>query len=208
MELLVVGALIALLVLVVLPTFQGLGRGTRITTGVFQFSTALTLARQAAITHRYVVSMLLPDHRASLYQGQNAQHADKAYRAYAPYCEPIKYLAEWKYLPPGTVFDPNPAPAAAFSVANVFQLSDSVGKTNVPIFAETSPRVPTCAILFRPDGALARVGTTRVRTYVAEGTVIISNALPSTPIIPANAIRWTLEINNITGRIRSREGAP
>lgn len=196
-ELMVVVVIMALLLFLALPAFQGIGRGSKLQTAAFQLRTTLTLARQIAITQRRVVSMILPDQTPALYQGDGAGHVDKALRAYVPYSFRDGYLAEWKYLPPGVLFNPFVRPMT--SVQNVFQYKDFY--TNVP-FAVSGSAIKTLpSVRFRPDGLTG--GSDIVGLYLMEG---VMEGL--TPIFRTNSTVLSLDIVAVTGRIISREHLP
>ena len=206
-ELMVVIVIIAALMLIALPTFQGADRGGRLRTASFQLTTTMTLARQAAITSRRYVYLLFPDNTPALFAGQ-PREAEKAFRAYAPFARtPVsQYLGEWSILPPGVVFTP------AFRSdptdnRNLFLRAEPVEV--VPFPTTNGPNVEISTVAFRPDGATT-MGNTAFAVYVTEGTVPadLTAGTADLPQARSNAPVIEVNVHPLTGRIRSREYTP
>lgn len=200
-ELMVVIVLIAALMLIALPAFQGADRGNRLRTATFQFYTTVNLVRQTAITKRMLAHIVIPDNGPSLYSGIYSNQKDKAFHAYAPYSTKDGYMGEWKYLPPGVLFN------AAFNAgrsSNVFTLAIS-SHTNfmrsIPFPTSTDPAKSILTVAFRPDGVLHGSNIREIGVYFSEGT-LDANLIPA---YRPNAPVLCLDVHNITGRVRSRE---
>ncbi len=203
----VVIVIIAALMLIALPTFQGADRGGRLRTASFQLTTTMTLARQAAITGRRYVYLLFPDNTPALFAGQ-PREAEKAFRAYAPFARtPVsQYLGEWNILPPGVVFTPVYYSGMG-GIKNLFQRSEPI--EIVPFPTTNGPNVEMSTVAFRPDGATT-MGNTPFAVYLTEGTVQADLAAGTAelPSARSNAPITEINVQPLTGRIRAREYTP
>lgn len=200
-ELMVVIVIIAALMLIALPTFQGANRGGRLRTAAFQMSTTISLARQTAIGQRQTVYVLLPNNNAALFAGQ-PREAEKAFRAYAPYGKKSGYLGEWMLLPPGIVFN---------------DIYDAYGENvfarnwaeNIPFPTTNSAPQEMIYVPFRPDGAVDEIGSSSVVVFLSEGIVEADLQVGTAgfPIIKTNTTILAVDVLGVTGRIRMREYA-
>ncbi len=201
-ELMVVIGLIGLLTLFALPAFQSAGQAGNMRSAVFQLNSALSLARQTAITSRQRVLVLFPDDDGSLYSGQNSQHVEKAFRSYALYGMRDGYLTEWRMLPQGLVFDPYEGITGRqniFLVGNGMYLTD-----NVPFPDNQGNDHSLFAVTFRSEGRPTPGGPT---IYISEGTTDVD---PSAGRVDELYVRAELpfraiSINHVTGQSRIRE---
>lgn len=206
MELMIVIGLIGLLTLISIPAFQSAGRGGKLRTATFQLNTTFSLARQTAITSRQQVYLLFPDDHPPLYNGVAPAHIEKAFRAYAMYGENDGYLAEWRMLPEGVVFDPEIEIGNYHNFymqqdGNLFLLED------IPFPANEDPAKDIYGVGFRSDGPIHVGGVEDPTVFIAEGwteydidagTFLDWNY---TPDIPLTAIR----LNAVTGQSNIQE---
>jgi len=207
-ELMVVVVIIAVLMMIALPTFQGIGRGSKLKTASYQFSSKLTLARQTAISDRIFVAILLADDVvANAVTGQ----VDKAYRSYVP-CQYSRqqstnyftqYLGEWQIFPPGVVFNDT-----TNSGINVFPMSETtkplqIRKTPFPKLGDPE-MVYIIGMGFRPDGATA-LGSTPFAAFITEGYVPLDGSGKAQfPEYYPTAATVGLYVHPITARVRTR----
>lgn len=144
-ELLVVIGILGILIAITLPSFTGLGRGSKMNAATTQMRTTLTLARQWAITRREATHVAFPTW---------ANDASKAYRAFIVYGEKSGYISQWSYLPDGVVI--------AAGAGSVF----SLGQTNSLPGLTGGVRT----LKFKTDGTTPS-GATPINIYLAEGWV-------------------------------------
>ena len=204
-ELLVVIVIISLLTLVGIPAFQSIGRAGNLRSATFQVNTALSLARQQAITSRQQVVVVFPDDDTSLFAGSGIEPADKSFRAYALFGMRDGYLTEWRTLPTGVVFDPEFDRQGArnfflYGGANLTFLTPNIAfPTN-----QDSP-TEMFALGFRPDGNVHRGGTASPTLYLAEGTIVSADGGGVQIEIRDELPRLGITVNGITGQTNTRE---
>ena len=201
-ELMVVVVIIAILVMVAAPVFQGATRGGALRSASFTFSTALTLARQAAITQRQYIYVIIPDNNPALFSA-NPREAEKAYKAFAPYSRKDGYMAEWTMLPPGIVFNPTFAVGLA-ATRNIFVKDALIDDLPFPL--NNSALFKLHATCYRPDGATT-LGNTPFAIYMGEGITEtdLNAGTASAPVIKPNTPTMEFNVHPLTGRIRTRE---
>jgi len=204
-ELLVVVAIMAILIGVAVPAFQGTGRGSKVRTALFQINSHFNLARQMAITTRQDVYILFPDNGLA-YNDTTRGHA---YSAYAVYGERDGYIGEWRRLPPGVVFNdifkPN-SDTIATQPRNVFLQTNTNYLKNVPFPNNSSPtKEDIFALTFRADGRLDVAGFYRKSIFIQEGWVDTASVEPT--FRPDSTI-YGLEIQPVTGQAKTREYNP
>ena len=200
-ELMVVIAVMAVLMSLTIPAFQGMGRGSRAKTAAFQLNTSMSLARQLAITTRQDVHVLFPD--SDVRQPTNMMPL--AYSAYAVYGARDGYVGEWRYLPAGVVFQDTYKPKAdkvAAQPFNIFLQSGTNYIKAVPFPAGNNASESMLAYTFRADGALANAGFYRKSVFLTEGWL---DTVKRTPEFRPNATIYGLEIRPETGQTRARE---
>lgn len=193
-ELMVVIAVMAVLLGLTVPAFQGMGRGSRARTAVFQLNTSMSLARQLAITTRQDVHVLFPDSDVRVV----TNISPLAYSAYAIYGARDGYVGEWRYLPAGIVFQ-----NAMNGAMNIFQQSPTYEKT-VAFPSMGSANETMLALTYRADGALAHAGVNRKAAYLTEGWLDKVGARYQPEFRPQTTI-YGLEIRPETGQTRARE---
>ena len=197
-ELLVVVGIIATLLVLVVPAFTGLGRGQSMRSSVAQLRSTLALARQWAITRNEKTYVIFPDDGATYNPARNAA---MALRSYAVWAERSGYISEWRYLPPGIVFDAN-EPAAN----NLFNTTtDRVFPVSFP--SNGSPASTMYCIAFTPNGRLNQAGGTTLRLYLREGWVDANTntGVVSPPVIKSTNFTMFFEMRPLTGQARIRE---
>ncbi|HMO52390.1 MAG TPA: prepilin-type N-terminal cleavage/methylation domain-containing protein [Kiritimatiellia bacterium] len=219
-ELLVVVAIMAIMLGLAIPAFQGSGRGAKARSAVFQLNTTLNLARQMAITTRQNVHILFP---GQLFNGGITTYTTNtiglAYSAYAVYGVRDGYIGEWRRLPAGVVFDADivpPGDTIANQPFNVFrQLTSTLpGATNflktVPYFVRPGDGArQMLALTYRPDGAIDHAGFNRRGVYITEGWVTHNPAFGDVQVnYRPEATVFGLEIRPETGQTRAREYLP
>lgn len=198
-ELLVVVAIMAILMGLTIPAFQGTGRGSKVRTALFQVNSHLNLARQMAITTRQNVHVVFPDEF-------NASTNRLMYSAYAVYASRDGYIGEWKRLPPGVVFHSRfrPPDEAAANPRNLF-LNNNTYLINKPFPYPASPGADMYAFTFRPDGRLDVAGFNRKSIFLTEGWV---DDGATEPTYRPDARVFGVEIQPVTGTTKVREYAP
>lgn len=205
LELMVVIAVMAVLLGLTVPAFQGLGRGSRARTTAFQLNNAMSLARQLAITTRQDVHVLFPDSAVNYPAGSE----NLAYSAFAVYGVRDRYVGEWRKLPPGVVFHDTYKPSAdkvASEPFNVFLQTGTNYLKYVAFPAITSPTQGMMALTFRADGALAHAGFNRKGAFITEGWL---NTTPTlAPGFRPGSTIYGLEIRPESGQTRTREYNP
>lgn len=147
LELLVVIAVIGMVLVIGLPSFNEILRGRRVGIAAGQLSNDLRLARQMAITTRQPVHIIFPD---VVVHNSNAP----AYRSYAVYARDDGYAGSWRIMPAGVLFIPTGG------VHNVFT-TNRLARGVVPDLDVANEGV--FAITFRSDGSL------KVPDAVSEG---------------------------------------
>ncbi len=218
-ELMVVVGLIGLITLFALPAFQEANRGGRSRTATFQLNTAMSLARQTAITSRQNVHVLFPDGGFT----NNNDTVHLAYRAYAVYGERDQYMGDWRLLPEGVVFE-NVYMTADCNLA-VTQGGDNVERIRniflqemaypavchflktVPFPHNASAGQKMMALTFSPAGTLNHAGFNAKAAYIREGWVTVNpgnNTIQGVDFRP-NTSTYGLEIRPETGQTRVRE---
>lgn len=169
-ELLVVMGIMAILVMVAGPMFNGLTRSSGMKGATMQLSTTLSMARQWAITHRVKTYVVFPST-----DGTNKSFSSRAYRAYnvMAYDEINRtnaFLRDWAFLPQGFIFANE---NLANDKDNIFK--DWPSKANrangvpYPDNNSTIDNVP--AIAFRPDGSTTGAGDIyrQPQLFITEG---------------------------------------
>ena len=148
MELLTVIGIIALIMVIGIPSFLGMGKGAGMRTAVGNLKAKMSLARQWAITHREKTYVVFPT--------TNITNVDSkaSYRAYTVYTSSAGFISEWTFLPVGVVFNPSNAPTK-----NVF----AVGVSSVPGLAIAN----ISSLVFNPDGSAQPANDPEV--YLSEG---------------------------------------
>jgi len=203
LELLIVIAVMAVLLAISIPSLQGLGRGSRANTALFQLNTTLNLARQMAITTRQNVHVMFPDSALSY----NATNAPYAYSAYAVYSQRDGYVGNWRKLPAGIVFHDTYRPVGDTSATQPFNifLQSATYEKSIPFDLPLSPAQMVMCMTFRADGVLDHAGINRKAVYVTEGFLNYSNSVVSAPTFKPGATIFGLEIRPETGQARFRE---
>ena len=208
-ELMVVVGIMGLITLFALPAFRGASRGGNLRAASLQLNSVLGLARQTSISTRQEVSVLFPGTDPLINYTDGNRHL--AYRGYALYGEKDEeYLSEWRELPQGVVFSPNPdspVPETASQRSVFMQSADYEKSVDFPRMDGTGvfDDQDMMALTFRPDGAL-QPADRRITIFVTDGYV----DLTGTPtLVPReNATVLGLEVSPVTGQPRVREYAP
>lgn len=196
-ELLVVVGIIATLLVLVVPAFTGLGRGQSMRSSVAQLRSTLALARQWSITRNEKTYVIFPDDGSY----NPAKNAVMALRSYAVWAEKSGYISEWRYLPPGIVFDSTePTASSLFNTT-----TDRVFPVAFP--SNGAPSVSMYCIAFTPNGRLNQAGGTTLRLYLREGWVDANtnSGVASAPVIKSTNYTMYFEMRPLTGQARIRE---
>ena len=196
-ELLVVIGIMATLLVLVVPSFTGLGRGQSMRSAVTQLRSTLSLARQWAITRNEKTYVIFPDDGSY----NPARNAALALRSYAVWAEKSGYISDWRYLPPGVIFDSS-EPAAN----NLFNTTtDRVYPVAFP--SNGAPMSTMYCIAFTPNGRLNQAGGTTLRVYLREGWVDANTntGVASPPTIKSTNYTMYFEMRPLTGQVRIRE---
>ncbi len=205
-ELLIVVALMAVMLGLAIPAFQGSGRGGKARSAIFQLNSTINLARQMAISTRQDVYILFPDETLNY----DAESISLAFTSYAVYGARDGYIGEWRRLPAGLVFDndfrpPEDNGSVAF---NVFRQSATY-RRSVPFSQAASPLANVRALIYRADGALAHAGVERKALYLTEGWITHSPTFSDVQVnFRPEATITGLQIRPETGQTRSREYLP
>lgn len=216
-ELLVVVAIMALIMAIAIPAFQGYGQDANLRTAIYRLSTTLPLARQTAITTRQNVHVLFPDRHMEY----TTDTIDLAYSAYAVYGARDGYIGEWRRLPTGIVFENRylTPRCSGPAIRNIF-LQDDAYPNDIPHcrflkdvrFPENTVANTELmmALTFRPDGALDHAGHHPKAVYITQGWVDYSengDSVVGVNFLPDASILG-LEIRPETGQTRMREYNP
>ncbi len=208
-ELMVVLGIIGLITLFALPAFQGAGAGGRVRSAAFQMNTAVSLARQAAITRSHQVALLMPDADLNL----NDETRELAYSAYALFgvttvSAKRGYLSDWTRLPPGVVIDPNVEFYSGVDRRNVFSEGIVDGHVeNVPFPYEGASDQGLVTLTFRADGTLKGADSFAPRAvYLTTGSIPFSGR--PEPEIDEESTAFGIEVTGVTGHSSIREYTP
>jgi prepilin-type N-terminal cleavage/methylation domain-containing protein len=206
-ELLVVVALMAIMLGLAVPAFQGAGRGQKLQTAIFQLNTSMNLARQMAITTRQDVHVVFPDD--SINYSSNTVHL--AFSAYAIVGERDGFIGDWRVLPRGVVFEADFVPPAETGSSQPFNIFRQSATYKKPAQLEPSSSQPQLlyAFTFRPDGAIDHAGINRKAVYLTEGFVTHSPSFSVSDLAyQPNSSVFGLEFRPETGQTRMREYNP
>jgi prepilin-type N-terminal cleavage/methylation domain-containing protein len=193
-ELLVVIAIVSMVLLFTLPAFQGIGRGSAMTTAHAQLKATISLARQWAITHRQRTYVVFPP----LITGMGSD-TPKAYRAFAVIAantpDPgYTYVKEWTYLPEGVRFDNLSRPTK-----NLFRADCQV---SLPFPLATSPVQDLPAIVFKPDGVTGAPDG-GYELFFREGWATVNtNTWAMQTDFRANTTTQSIEVLSLTGGLK------
>ena len=215
-ELLAVIAIIGIMIAVMIPLFNGMGQGSKMTAAVTQLKTTMSLARQHAITKREMTYVVFPDADPALYNGNNSTLAGMAFKAYNVYGKRSGYLREWVYLPEGMLFVPSASAFAATGTsdnANIFTLKQDASnrKTGSAVSWPSSGATQTIemvTVAFKPDGSLyAGNGSSDFEIYVTEGWNNSTSAPPEYSVKPSigNRQLMSVDVYGISGQFKIRD---
>jgi prepilin-type N-terminal cleavage/methylation domain-containing protein len=212
LELLVVVGLMGLLLLFAVPSFQSVKGGANLRSAAFQLNTALSLARQTAISSRQEAYVLFPDDQINY----TDSHVEYALRGYALYAENDGYMGNWRLLPPGVIIHPTATLGGAYE--NFFLRQYGGGDPmfsvdSVPFPAADDTRLPFMyAIGFRSDGPTHPGGIDNANSasvYLCAGFTDFDprtgtfNEWGAIPDVPVTVIK----LNAVTGQSSIREFA-
>ncbi len=204
-ELLVVMGIVAIIMLIALPRFTDIGRGSKMKAAVSELRSTLGLARQWAIANRDTVFIVFPDDYATLFGGVATNHYPKALRSYAVYSARNGFIKDYQYLPQGIFFvDQNNSQnlktdGRLKAANNVFRPATY---RRLPFPENTSPLKIINSIQFQPDGTVA-TGVVPYEIFISEGVVLEGSAGKVINILwKANPVLWSLEVNPYTGMAR------
>ena len=192
-ELLVVIGILGLLLGASIIAFQEPSDTSRQRAAVTQLRSAVTLARQWAVSHRIKTYVVFPDAAVA------TDDPAKAYRSYNIYSDNEGYLREWSFLPQGVVFHASYGAAGggtnALVVGNPYS-NFTVGYPNLG-----TPCLARC-IGFLPNGRLNQTGGYAVEVFVTGGY-----ALPGSTSINyyTNSPVTGLQVHPLTGQTKVRE---
>lgn len=196
-ELLVVIGIMATLLVLVVPSFTGLGRGQSMRSAVAQLRSTLSLARQWSITRNENTYVIFP----STGNYNPARNVTLALRSYAVWAEKSGYISEWRYLPPGVIFD-----STEMATNNLFNgTTDRVFPVSFP--SNGSPVSTRYCIAFTPNGRLNQTGGRTLQVYLREGWVNVNTNTGYAPDPTIKSTNYTMyfEIRPLTGQTRIRE---
>jgi prepilin-type N-terminal cleavage/methylation domain-containing protein len=193
-ELLVVVAIMAVLLGLTIPAFQGTGRGGKLRTAVFQVNSHMNLARQMAITTRQNVYVVFQDNVVATNNWN--------FSAYAVYAENDGYIGEWRRLPPGVVFHPSHNPGGTATQPRNLFLNSALYEVSVPFPKDGASPQNLYGFTFRRDGRLDVAGFNRKSIFLSEGFLESGNTAPT--ILPDAPI-FAVEIQPVTGQTKVRE---
>jgi hypothetical protein len=193
---------------VLVPSFTGLGRGSKLNTAVSQLKTTFSLARQYAITKRERTYVVFPNDNNALYAGTNMAHIAKAFRSYNVYGERSKYLREWISLPEGVIFVPSEAEYQSSEPSDTKNLFFPDAQKNaamsLPFPNSTSPSNLLIAVGFKPDGQMVLGnGSGRFEVFISEGWLDSTTTPVKLTFKPlAQRLLFSVELFGITGQFR------
>jgi len=197
-ELLVVIGIMAIITAVTIPSFQGIGRGTAMTTAIMELKTTLSLSRQWAITHRQKVYVVFPD-RMINYSGIQS-HLYKACKAYGVFAltnvasGDVKegyYVKEWTFLPQGVVFDDDDDRSQTVFTNRI---------ENVP-FTDGANLRDLYGIIFKPDGTTERYNGYEI--FLRDGWAVVdTNSWVPSYGVNSNGANRGVEVSGLTGGLK------
>ncbi len=174
-ELLVVIVIMAVMMALALPAFQGINKGGAMRSAILEVKTKLSLARQYAITQRTKTYVVFPDNQ----NASPATYADKdeklfrAYRAFNVYSEKdAAYISEWTYLPKGIVFYDGKFLGKTV-MGKMFDRDYAQLTATLP-FDTTLNKRKLCVFSFSPDGSAGAAGSSDYSIYMCEGWAVIN----------------------------------
>lgn len=198
-ELLAVIAIMAILLALSVPAFRAFGQGRALEAAVTQLKTALSLARQHAVTYRRYTYVVFPTREDVV----SPEDYFKAYRSYAVFTVTNRatgsgrYLSSWMFLPEGIVFDTN-----AYKDTAVFNASYT---NRVPFPTESSPLRNLHCLGFKPDGSVTRGDGGHL--YVREGWVVATSNSLDYGVKPTRVGR-EIYVYGLTGGVRVQDFPP
>lgn len=213
-ELLVVVGIIATLLVLVVPAFTGLGRGQSMRSAVTQLRTTISLARQWAVTKNETTYVVFPDDDLTYSPPGGVA---MALRSYAVWAERSGYISEWRYLPPGVVFNstqPHPVINTTTEKSGTFNLllttnswGIGVRTNNVAFPTNGAPLRPMYSLGFTPNGRLKQSGGVTISIFMNEGWVDANTntGVASPPTIKSTNFTMYFEVKPLTGLMRIRE---
>jgi prepilin-type N-terminal cleavage/methylation domain-containing protein len=212
-ELLVVIGIMATLLVLVVPSFTGLGRGQSMRSATAQLRSTLALARQWAVTRNEKTYVIFP-HDTTNYVP--ASRATMALRSYAVWAEKSGYISEWRYLPPGIIFDstePHPSinptteSSGSFNLlqTNTWGLKSRAYAVSFP--TNMAPAQNWRAISYLPNGRLNQSGGVTMNIFLREGWVDANTNSGVAKLVVKTSLTYgvSVEIRPLTGQLRVRE---
>ena len=211
-ELLVVVAIMGLILMITLPRFDDIGRGSKMRAAINELRSTVGLARQWAIANRSTVYILIPDDFASLFSdaGLSTNEHRMALHSYAVFSEKEqKYLKGWTYLPEGVYFvntynEQNTANDSRIDKDKNVMRRDSLNLTTpIPFPNDTGTRVINriYMLTIRPDGTMP--GAVPREFYLKEATALEGSGGRVVNLAwKQNAVLWGLEVNPLTASVK------
>lgn len=194
-ELLVVVGIIGVLLGLLVPAFQNMGRGAGMRSAIMQVRASVALARQWAITHREKTYVVFPCDKNTY---PSSSDYNLYHRSFAVFGEKSGYIKEWTYFPAGVVLDGTNYSSGAFNIASVTNGT----QFKVPFPNTTSSTQDMRCVSFTPDGRLNQAGANDVGIYLMEGWVSTN---PMAVSARPNGARFLLHSYRLTGRLRTVE---
>jgi prepilin-type N-terminal cleavage/methylation domain-containing protein len=207
-ELLAVILIMGMLMLIAIPSFQSANRGGRTRTATLQLNSAVSLARQTAITTRQNVHIVFPDSGLTY----DESTVDLAYRSYAIYGARDGYMGEWRRLPEGVIFDNafRPPSETGTGSRNVFRQTGSGDFVDISFPDDESTSLQRLlALTYRPDGTL-NTGINLRAAYITHGWVdleAVGGGVDAVQVVPGSTV-YGVEIRPESGQTRMREYNP
>lgn len=199
-ELLVVMGIIALLMVMAMPTFLRGGSSTAAQGAVSRLKATMNLARQWAVTRRTRTYVVFPMHTNSF---AGAPHlVSTALRGWNIWTAEEGYLNEWQFLPPGFLFRDDGGSSAPWS-ENLLSNSTATDRSFPVGFPPGvgSTQFMRC-ISFRPNGQLNQTGGTTLQVLFSEGSALDNLAAGTVTNILRNPTGrvFGVRIQPLTGR--------
>ena len=199
-ELLVVISIVAIMFVVSVPAFQGIGRGQKMNSAVAQLRSTIALARQWAITRNDYTYIIFPDHEFTYGAGPDAYMALKSY---AVWSEKNGYISDWRYLPEGVVFNPDTS-----LYENLFNGTDRIFSVQFKTSKQNVSTNDMYAISFAPNGRLNQKGAKPINLLIYEGWMTVNTntgKVTGPEITPQSTRSVQLEIHPLTGGVKVSE---
>ncbi len=201
-ELLVVMGIFALLLAIAVPAFLNRSPSVAAQGAVSRLKSTVNLARQWAVTRRTTTYVVFPSTANNFTAAADRPWVVTALRGFNIWTAEDGYLNEWQFLPPGFVFDANPANTAPYYAENIFNPAGNDRRFPVRMPLNTSATQTVSCISFTANGRLNQNGGTTLQAVFVEGSLDADPATGTTAnlIKRADSRAYGIRVQPLTGR--------